>query len=212
VVRVAVELADAEGLAAVTVRAVAGRLGAGTMSLYSYVADKDALVAAMVEDVLAQVEYPPVDGDWRAELRLLARRQREVLLHHPWVIDTMAGQARVGPSTLAYLEFGLAALEPTGLAAPTRLETLSLLTGFVINLVRAELATTATPPDPQRQASDDSRTAALLATGRYPRVAAALAGGDPAPFDVADNFDRLVDRIVDGLVGAARRGEDPGHD
>jgi AcrR family transcriptional regulator len=213
VVCAAVRLADDEGLAAVTLRAVAGRLGAGTMSLYSYLPDKEALVGAMVEEVLVDLRYPPVRGDWRAELRTLARAQRTVLLHHPWVIDVIAYPAQLGASTLAYLEFGLATLEPTGLDVATRLETLSLITGFVLNLVRAELAAgAAAPPAPDEQQA--AQLTALLATGRYPRAAAALAArpADAVRFDLTANFDRLVDRVVDGLVSAAGKGEDRPHD
>src|SRR5579859_6315521 len=58
VVRAAVAIADAEGLAAVTIRAVAARLGTGVMSLYSYVPDKQTLVYDMVEEVSGELDLP----------------------------------------------------------------------------------------------------------------------------------------------------------
>ena len=98
------------------------------------------------------------------------------------------------------LEWVLAALEPSGLSVGARLETFGLVNGFVIGLVRAELLGRAAEGDPARAAAQTARLAELLATGRYPRFAAAVAqGGEPAG-DLAAQFGRLLDRILDGLV------------
>ena len=202
VVEAAVAIADEQGLDAVTIRSVAARLGAGAMSLYSYVPDKQALIYDMVEQVSAELELPPeASGDWHADLRLLAGRQRALLHRHPWLITATSHRQPLGPATLAYLEFTLEALEPTGLDAATGLETAALLTGFVTNLVRAELADRDAPASPAAAAASQARLAELLATGRYPRFAAAVSAGDPAGLDLSENFERLVDRVLDGLIG-----------
>jgi hypothetical protein len=71
----------------------------------------------------------------------------------------------------------------------------------VLNIVRAELDGRAAAAEPQRQAGQFAMLPELLATGRYPRFAAAIAaGGEPETFDPAAHFDRLLDRILDGLV------------
>jgi AcrR family transcriptional regulator len=199
----AVAIAGEQGLEAVTIRSVAARLGVGAMSLYSYVPDKQALIYDMVEQVSAELELPPeASGDWRADLRLLAGRQRALLHRHPWLITAMSHRQPLGPATLAYLEFTLGALEPTGLDAGSRLEAVALLNGLVINLVRAELADQDAPPSPEAVAAGQARLGELLATGRYPRFAAAVADSGPlAPMDLSANFDRLVDRVLDGLIG-----------
>ncbi|HEY6479433.1 MAG TPA: TetR/AcrR family transcriptional regulator [Streptosporangiaceae bacterium] len=204
VVEAAVAIAGEQGLDAVTIRSVAARLGAGAMSLYSYVPDKQTLIYDMVEQVSAELELPPApSGDWRADLRLLARRQRALLHRHPWLIAAMSHRQPLGPATLAYLEFTLAALEPTGLDAGARLETMALVTGFVVNLVRAELADRDAPASPAAAAASQAQLAELLATGRYPRFAAAIAAGGPPAIDLSENFERLVDRVLDGLIGRA---------
>jgi hypothetical protein len=124
------------------------------------------------------------------------------MLHgHPWLVAALSHRQPLGPATLAYLEFTLAVLEPTGLDAGTRLETVALLTGFVINLVRSELADRDAPPDPAQAAASIARLQQLLATGRYPRFAATVASGGEPGIDLAAHFDRLVDRALDGLVG-----------
>ena len=113
VIEAAIAIADADGLEAVTIRAVAARLQAGAMSLYSYVPDKQALVYAMVEQVSEELELPPEpSGDWRADVRWFTRQQRAIVHRHPWLIAALSHRQPLGPATLAYLEFMLAALEP----------------------------------------------------------------------------------------------------
>src|SRR5271169_4038362 len=191
VIEAAVSIADEQGLEAVTIRAVAARLRAGTMSLYNYVPDKQALVYDMVQLVSEELAVPPeASGDWRADLRVLAREQRAMLHRHPWLIVALSHRQPLGPSTLAYLEFTLAALEPTGLDAASRLETVALLNGFVANMVRAELADQTAGLDPALATTEAARLRELLGTGNYPRFAAAIASGADPGIDLAAHFDR----------------------
>ncbi|HUA30948.1 MAG TPA: TetR/AcrR family transcriptional regulator C-terminal domain-containing protein [Streptosporangiaceae bacterium] len=200
VTRMAVAIADGEGLDAVTFRAIAARLGAGVMSLYSYVPDKQALVYDMAELVSAELDLPQPTGDWRADMHVVAGKQRELVLRHPWLIEAVSHLQPLGPATLDVLEFALGALEPAGLFVGDRLETIALVNGFVLNMVRAELASRAAATDPPG-AGQFAMLPELLATGRYPRFADAIAqGGQPETLDPAAHFDRLLDKILDGLV------------
>jgi AcrR family transcriptional regulator len=199
VTRAAAALADSGGLDAVTFRAVAARLGTGVMSLYTYVPDKQELVYEMAELVSAELDLPAPTGDWRADMHTVAGRQRDLVHRHPWLIEAVSHLQPLGPATLALLEFALTALEPAGLSIRDRLETISLVNGFVLNIVRAELEGRAA--DPEQQARQFAMLPELLATGRYPRFAAAIAvGGQPETFEPAAHFDRLLDKILDGLV------------
>jgi AcrR family transcriptional regulator len=205
VVRAAVAIADDQGLDAVTLRAVAARLRSGVMSLYSYVPDKQTLVYDMVEQVSGELDLPKPSGDWRADMHLLAHRQRALLHGHPWLIAALSHLQPLGPSVLAFLEFALGALEPTGLSAGQLLEAIALLNGFVTNVVRAELASqAAATTNPAQAAAQNARLQELLATGRYPRFAAAIAQGGPPATDVTAHLDRVLDRILDGLLQPAR--------
>ena len=201
VIEAAISIADEQGLDAVTIRAVATRLGAGAMSLYSYVPDKQALVYDMVERVSEELAVPPEpSGHWRADLRLLARQQRAMLHRHPWLITALSHRQPLGPATLAYLEFTLAALEPTGLDAGARLEAVALLNGFIANLVQSELADRDAQVGSAGAAEESARLRELLSTGRFPRFAEAIASGGDPEIDLAAHFDRLVDRMLDGLI------------
>jgi len=105
----------------------------------------------------------------------------------------------VGPPLLAVLEFALGALEPAGLSAQDRLEGFAIINGAVLNFVRTELASQAA--NPAAQAGQFARLPELLATGRYPRFAAVMAqGGQPETIDLGAYFDRLLDKLLDGLV------------
>jgi AcrR family transcriptional regulator len=208
-VRAAVEIADTGNLDAVTFRAVASRLGTGVMSLYSYVPDKQTLVYDMVELVSSEIALPEPSGDWRADMHLLAQDQRAQLHRHPWLIDAVSHLQPLGPAILAVLEFALGALEPTGLEPSARLETFSLINGFIVNFARAELAgreaAKAAEADPSRAVEQAARLQELLATGRYPRFAALIMTGGPPATDLTAQFEPLLDRILDGLIQSAAR-------
>ena len=206
----AVAIADADGIDRVTFRAVAARLGVGVMSLYNYVPDKQALVYDMAEEVIAELRLPEPTGDWRADIHRVAHEQRALLHRHPWLVTESSHLQPLGPAILAHLEWALGVLEPTGLPARERLETIAMLNWFIGDIVRGELATRAAPPPDSEQATAQAgQLAELLATGRFPRFAAEVTQSGPPDPDVRPHFDRLLDRILDGLIGV-RTAEDAG--
>lgn len=214
VTEAAIAIADARGLEAVTMRSVAARLGVGAMSLYSYVPDKQALMFRMVERVSAEIELPAApSGDWRADLHRVAQQQRAAVHRHPWLVDALSHHQPLGPVVLDYLEFSLAALEPLGMDATSALEALGLLNGFVVNLARGELEDrrrAGAGGGPAAEAAAHLQLADLLASGRYPRFAAAVSSRPIAPLDLGAQFERLLDRVLDGLFAPSPRAGGPG--
>src|SRR5690606_23559815 len=85
----AVRLADREGVDALSMRRLAGALGAGAMSLYHYVANKDELLTAMIDIVFEEIELPHEDTGWQSAMRWRAVSTRQVLARHPWAIGLM---------------------------------------------------------------------------------------------------------------------------
>jgi AcrR family transcriptional regulator len=109
----ALAIADRDGLEALSMRAVARALGAGAMSLYHHVADKDALLDALVDRVFAEIDLP--DGaDWRAALGRRMRSAHAALRRHPWAIALMESRTRPGPANLRQREAMLAVLRGAG--------------------------------------------------------------------------------------------------
>lgn len=196
VVDAAIAVADADGLAAVTMRRIATEIGAGAMSLYTYVPDKDRLLDLMVDRVGAESAAVVMTGDWRTDLVALAAAQRQLMLAHPWLPAALPNRRLTGRNVLAYLEQGLAALAPTGLDGPTKLELIALVTGFVASFVTGELAGAA-PAEEQVALIGQA-----VASGDFPHLAAALAAGGPAR---EPGFERIATWMITGLVEQARR-------
>jgi AcrR family transcriptional regulator len=138
---VAVALADAEGLEAVSMRKVATALELGTTSLYGYVDSKDELYDLMVDWVEGEDgPPPPLSGDCRGNLSRLAHRIRGSILRHPWMASITAGRPNFGPNSLAWIEFGLAAMDDLGLTIDEMLIASEVLQAFVRGFALRELA------------------------------------------------------------------------
>jgi AcrR family transcriptional regulator len=136
-VAAAIEIADESGLDAVTMAAVAKRCGFTTMSLYRHVANKEELVARMLDTALGAP--PPFEGSgWRAGLEAWARDLLAVLREHPWAIDVPITGVLGTQAQLSWLDRGLAALLGTGLDEGQSAEIVLLLNGYVFWMSRLE--------------------------------------------------------------------------
>jgi AcrR family transcriptional regulator len=111
VVAAAMKIADREGFEAVSMRRVAAELDVGTMSLYSYVKSKDELLTLMSDAIGREMLLEEVPADWREALRAVARRTREMMLRHPWVMTIRASPpAQMPESFLHHVDQSLQAL------------------------------------------------------------------------------------------------------
>ncbi|MEU4675350.1 TetR/AcrR family transcriptional regulator C-terminal domain-containing protein [Micromonospora sp. NPDC023737] len=134
IVAAAVALADAEGLAAVSMSRVAKELGAATMALYRYVNAKDELLTLMVDEAYAEPPGPGGTGPhWRAGLARWAWAERAALQRHPWVVRVPISGPPLTPGQLSWLEDGLRCLAGTGLGESEKMSVMLLLTGYVRN-------------------------------------------------------------------------------
>ena len=119
IVAAAIGVADADGLAATSMHRVAKELGAGTMTLYTYVPAKAELVDLMVDDVLVERGLPgpgePRPGDWRDQVRLYSDRTREAYRRHPWLREVSRVRPALGPGQLAGQEYLLSIVDELGL-------------------------------------------------------------------------------------------------
>ena len=210
----AIRLADAGGLDAVTMRAVAAELGIAPMSLYNYVPTKDHLIQLMTDQAGAEYRYPdPHSPDKRAAIVDLARQGRDITRRHPWLPDAIRRPAVIGPNGLEYLDCSLGLLAGSGLDITAKLELIALVNGFAIMYggmeatLASQQASTGVSPD-QHQAAQVATIVGAAASGQYPNLAAALADGGPSRVRDADEvYDSLVYRLIDGaLAGPAQPG------
>ncbi|WP_159843198.1 TetR/AcrR family transcriptional regulator [Nocardia sp. CY41] len=205
----AIAIADAEGLANLSMQRVAERLGFTKMSLYRYVPGKAELVALMLDTALGA---PPElragqegsEDGWRELLDVWCETIYERFRAHPWSLEASVGRRPVGPNELAWMEAALGALAGTGLTTAERLDTIVLLTGHARSL--AQQVRMVDSDEFERQVAGQFAEMVAAAADRYPASAAAFAeegavgGGVGAlKFGIA--------RILDGLaVLIARRG------
>ena len=189
-----IAIADAEGLAAVSMQRVAADLGFTKMSLYRYLPGKTELVATMLERGLGQP--PPLTGEWRHALTDWAGAILAAYAGHAWTIEATAGRRPIGPNELSWLEAALAVLPP-GLSGAERLDTVATIAGHA----RAIAA--------QTTESDLAAAIGLVLrdhAARYPAVVAAVT--DVGAHGGADDAFRFgLDRILDGLEVLLRRRE-----
>ncbi|MFF9851045.1 TetR/AcrR family transcriptional regulator [Streptomyces litmocidini] len=139
VVGAAVELADEEGLDALTMRALAQRLGVTPMTVYTYVPGKAELLDLMLDDVYGRMELTPFGPDepWRDRVTRVARDNRTLLVRHPWIAEMSVTRPPLGPGVIGKYEHELAAFEGIGLPDAERDTALTHLLGFVHSTARA---------------------------------------------------------------------------
>ena len=140
ITRAAIELADAEGLEAVSMRRIAEKLGGVTaMSLYTYVPGKGELLDLMLDAVFGEVLDPIPDGGWRERVEVVARRNRELYLRHPWLIQIAITRPVLGPNLLAKYELELSTVEGLGLTDVDMDLLLSMIGDYVHGAARAAI-------------------------------------------------------------------------
>ena len=221
IVDAAVAVADAEGADAVSMRRVARELRVGAMSLYWYVSSKDELHELMVERVQAETEVPAPSGDWRADLRGLARNLRAALLRHTWAIDFFGSGPPTGPNDARNAERLFGAVSVLSADPVTvvwiAMTVVTYVQGAVVREVREIRWERAA--DEVRASMTEEEIAGLLAdfhnrvreSGRYPHLAALMDSGvDPdSPESRDERFEFGLDCLLDGIE-ARFRGGPPG--
>lgn len=139
IVAASMELADAEGLDAVSIRKIAARLGAGATSLYWHVRSKNDLYELMFDAVYGELEFPEPSGDWRADLRTVCVRIHALGRRHRWVI-LLGVQPAMGPNVVRYRQFLSDVLGPLGLEQQTRVEVAAVLNNYLMGSAHRETA------------------------------------------------------------------------
>jgi AcrR family transcriptional regulator len=139
VVRTAIALADEEGVASVTMRGLAEKLGVEAMSLYHHVAGKDEILDGMVDAVFAEIELPASDVDWKTAMRLRAISAREALARHPWALGLMESRANPGPATLRHHDAVIGSLRRAGFSVAMTAHAFSALDSYIYGFVLQEL-------------------------------------------------------------------------
>lgn len=211
IVAAAVALADAEGLAALSMRRVAAELGVAAMTLYTHVPGKGELVDLMLDSVLGELYAgePAATADgWRARLTAVARANWDLFVRHPWALHVATGRPPLGPNLMAKYERELRAVDGLGLSEVQMDLLVTLVNGFVRGMVsgvhekvEAERATGVT--EDQWWAATAPYVAEVFDAERFPTVARVgpVAGAElQAAYDPLRTFDFGLELVLDGVA------------
>ena len=197
IVAAAIELADRDGLDALSMRRLAQHLGVDAMSIYYHVHDKKTLLAEMADAVAAEIPEAPADGPWTARLRSLIMEARGIMLRHPWAVRIFVDRATATPAVLRHIERVLAVLRGGGCSVELSHHALHLLGSRILGFSQdlfddSPAAGEPAPPPPAEWAETMPHVVELAASVTHD---GALSGCD----DNAE-FAFGLDLLLDGLA------------
>ena len=208
----AVEIADAEGFEAVSMRRVAQKLGAGTMTLYHYVANKDELVTLMFDAVMGEVLVPEedLDGGWRRAMTKIATNSRLAFQRHRWAFDRF-GDGRPGPNGLRHFEQSLRAVADLDIPPAAKFELIGQVDDYVFGFALREAQEQEEhkqgwPPEVRDFFQRE------LDSGEYPLIREFLGGDADEGIDRVveiifreGRFERGLERLLDGIEASLEK-------
>jgi AcrR family transcriptional regulator len=215
IVEAAVELADADGIGAVSMAAVAAKLGFTPMSLYRYVSAKDDLLLLMQEEATG---LPPEahreEEGWRNRLRALFEAQVLIYLRHPWILALPITGSPITPNSSAWIDAGLESLADTPLTESERLAVALAMTGqarwygVVLAGYSEQSRVTGLTAD-EVSARESALFDRVISADEYPHLRRAIDAG--VFVDQQDPFRFATERLLDGIgmyIDALDRGDE----
>ncbi|SDH32453.1 regulatory protein, tetR family [Sinosporangium album] len=218
IVRTAIELADAEGLSAVSMRRVAERLGFTTMSLYRHVPGKAELVDLMRDEVMGEPAREDAGNEevrrepgWRGAVTAWARAELALCLRHPWLVESTRVRSLPGPNAVAGLDWALGVVAETGLPPRQVVAVVTLVSGFIESAARQ--AVEALRMEQSTGVGEEEwwgeRDSLFEHMHRYPTLTRIYSEG--GYHDPLDPFEFGLQRVLDGievLIGEGRSARD----
>jgi AcrR family transcriptional regulator len=147
VLAAAIDLADRDGIASLSMRKLAQELGVEAMSLYHHVANKDAILDGLIDLVFGEIDLPVGEADWKAAMRRRAISAREVLRRHPWATGLMESRSTPGPATLRHHDAVLGILRNAGFPLELAAHAYSLLDSYIYGFALQETSLPFSTPE-----------------------------------------------------------------
>jgi AcrR family transcriptional regulator len=194
----AAETIAAHGFDALSMRAVAARIGAAPMALYNHFATKDELVDALLDRVLSRFEPEPATNDWTQDLRRFARAHRRLLVQHPWAVAPLFTQPNPGLSSVRIGELALGILRRGGFSDARAVAAFS---GIIALNYGWSSFTAARDLDPGGPSHDVGAMLAQLPSTEYPLTVDVAA--EMGAYGSDHHYDFVLDHLVSGLHAAA---------
>jgi AcrR family transcriptional regulator len=193
----AIAVADAGGIAALTMRSLADELGVKPMSLYHHVAGKEAIIDGIIDVVFSQIDLPPAGEDWRTALRRRAYSARAVLRLHPWATPLMESRSNPGPATLRHHDAVIGALRRGGFTVALTAHAYSLIDSYIYGFALEEAAL---PFETQNAGEAAAGFMTHFDPQDYPHLVELAVEHVMLPgYDYGDEFGFGLELILDGL-------------
>jgi AcrR family transcriptional regulator len=197
ILHAALELADENGIEAVSMRKLGQALGFEAMSLYNHIANKDDLLDGILDLVLAETELPSPEGDWDAAVRRSAISVHGALRRHTWAAALVMAPGRIRPARLRYMDSLLGRLREAGFSAETTYHAYHVLDAHIFGFSLWQRSHTYTD---EEMADAVERFARTITGDEYPylheHAGQHFAEG---PHQEMSAFELGLDLILDGL-------------
>lgn len=196
----AMDLADADGIGALTMRSLAVTLAVKPMAIYHHVANKEQILDGIVDLVFAEIVQPPIDAPWRTALASRAASVRGVLGRHPWAIGLMESRRAPGPATLRHHDTVIALLRHAGFTHAAIAHAMAFLDAYVYGFALQEASLPFDGPDDVRELAE--AILAQMPADEYPNFVEFAREHVLQPgYDFANEFDVGLDMVLDGIAG-----------
>jgi AcrR family transcriptional regulator len=197
----ALAVADAGGIAALTIRSLAEKLGVKPMSVYHHVANKDEILDCIVDLVFSEIELPVPGGDWRTEMRRRAISARQVLRRHPWAIQLLQSRTSPGAATLRHHDAVIGSLRGAGFSVAMTAHAFALIDSYVFGFALSEAALPINGPETVTEVAETMMRNHF--TEAYPHLVEFSTEHILKPgYDFGEEFEFGLDLILDGLAAA----------
>ena len=200
VLRTAVALADRHGIEWLSMRKLADELGAGAMSLYYYVPNKEELIDGMVDIVFSEIEPPSLELDWKTAMRRRALSTRAVLNRHRWAVGLMEGRMNPGPASIRIREAILGCLREAGFSIEMTIQAYSVQDAYIYGFALQERSLPFESAEESTAVAEATTQHVSDLAKEFPYLAEVVAGHvATVGYDFTAAFEYGLDLILDAL-------------
>ncbi|MDQ4038070.1 MAG: TetR/AcrR family transcriptional regulator C-terminal domain-containing protein [Actinomycetota bacterium] len=194
----AITVADAGGLAGLTIRSLAQQLEVKPMAVYHHVTNKDEILDGIVDLVYGEIDLPSADGDWRTEMQRRAISARRVLKAHPWAIPLLQSRTSPGEATLRHHDAVIGSLRAGGFSVGMTAHAFALIDSYVFGFALSEISLPINGPESVAEVAEAMMLQFLAAD--YPHLLELSTEHILKPgYDFGAEFEFGLNLILDGL-------------
>ena len=204
----AVVVADAGGLASLTIRSLAAHLGVKPMSVYHHVANKEEILDGIVDIVFGEIELPTIGGEWHGEMRRRAASAREAMRRHPWAIGLVETRTSPGHATLKHHDAVIGTLREAGFSVEMTAHAFAMIDAYVYGFALSEVTLPFNGPDTVPEVAEHMME--QFSPDAYPHLVEFTVEHVMKPgYDYGEEFEYGLTVILDGLAKSITDGTSP---